>query len=57
MQFAEVKYIWKAGESSFKKIGKLSGTLRGLDTRQKAHFIGIEEKNIKVYTIMNPKEY
>ena len=50
-------YSWKAGESSFKKIGKLSGTLRGLDTRQKAHFIGIEEKNIKVYTIMNPKEY
>ncbi|MDQ1143426.1 hypothetical protein QE429_000253 [Bacillus sp. SORGH_AS 510] len=50
-------YCWEIGKSRPQLIGKIKGSTRGLDTRESNHFISIDESNVKVYRIINHKEY
>ncbi len=50
-------YCWEIGKHRPQVIGRVNGHTRGLDTRESHHFLSIDKRNVKVYRMINHKEY
>ncbi|MGM0846463.1 MAG: TetR family transcriptional regulator [Bacillota bacterium] len=55
--FKDELYCWEIGKNHTQRVGIMKGRTRGLNSKETNHFLSIDDQYIKLYEVINPKEY